>query len=177
MGSLALAAKMFWRTWRDAAFAQRAEELLERPEPPPADVAPLAIPTPAPTVATGQRSDAISLLAVLQREARLVDFLKEDISAYTNDQVGAAVRDVHRDAAAALERLFSLRPAVAQAEGASIAVPAAPDPSRMALIGNAGAAARGTVRHAGWEATHVQLPQWTGAAASARVIAPTEIEV
>ena len=56
------------------------------------------------------RSDAINLLAALQREARFVDFIKEPIAGYSDAQIGAAVRDVHRDCGALLERLFGLKP-------------------------------------------------------------------
>ena len=116
---------------------------------------------------------------MLQREARLVDFLKEDISAYANEQIGAAVRDVHRDAAGVLERLFSLQPVMSQPEGASVEVPAGSDAARVRLVGNVSGNPpfRGTLRHAGWEATKVQLPEWSGSAASARVVAPAEVEL
>ena len=44
-------------------------------------------------------------LAILQRDSRLIDFLQEDIAAYSDDQIGAAVREIHdqsRDADRAL---------------------------------------------------------------------------
>jgi len=36
----------------------------------------------------------VQILSVLQRDARLVDFLMEDLSGDADEQVGAAVRDV-----------------------------------------------------------------------------------
>jgi hypothetical protein len=139
----------------------------------PATVA-AAVPPAAPV-----RSEAVTLLAVLQREARLVDFLKEDIAAYADAQVGAAARDVHRDAAAALERLFALRPVAAEGEGADVPIPASLDAARMRLVGNVAATppAKGRLQHAGWQATKVELPQYTGNADAARVVAPAEVEV
>ena len=177
MARFGTAFRAFWRALRDGAFAERAGQLLEDkaalPAPAaPAVVAPVAPPAPA-------RSEALNLLALLQREARLVDFLKENIAAYSNDQIGAAVRDVHRDASAVLERVFSLRPVMTEAEGASVQVAAGADAARVRLVGNVTGQPpyRGALRHAGWEATKVELPQWTGSEASARVVAPAEVEL
>jgi Domain of unknown function (DUF2760) len=176
MARLGTAFRAFWRALRDKAFAEQARQLLESkalPSPSaPAVVAPVAPPRPA-------RSEALNLLALLQREARLVDFLKENIAGYSNDQIGAAVRDVHRDASAVLERVFSLRPVMTEAEGGTVQVPAGADAGRVRLVGNVTGQApyRGALRHAGWEATKVELPQWSGSDASARVVAPAEVEL
>ena len=75
---------------------------------------PATPPAPKPP----ERSEAITLLATLQREARFVDFIQESLAAYSDAQIGAAVRDVHRDCAAVLKRLFELRPAVRDDAGA-----------------------------------------------------------
>ena len=61
---------------------------------------PAAAPKPQASAADG----AIQVLGILQRDSRLVDFLMEDISAYTDDQVGAAIRDVQVQAKQSLER-------------------------------------------------------------------------
>ncbi len=54
---------------------------------------------------------------MLQREARLVDFLMEDISGYADDQVGAAVRDVQTQAQESLTRYLRLEPVIDGVEG------------------------------------------------------------
>ena len=56
------------------------------------------------------------MLATLQREARFVDFVKESLEGYADAQIGAVARDVHRDCGAVLERLFALRPVLADQE-------------------------------------------------------------
>ena len=173
MGRLGTAVKLFFKALGDQEFAARA---LAGPTP----AAKVSAPTPARSesaiLAAPSRSEAVTLLSVLQREARLVDFLKENIAAYSDAQVGAAVRDVHRDAAAALERMFAPRPVMAEAEGSAVQVPA--DAARVRLIGNVTAQPpqRGTLRHGGWEATKIELPQWSGAQAAAKLIAPAEVE-
>ena len=55
------------------------------------------------------RSEAITLLATLQREARFVDFIKEPLDGYSDAQIGAAARDVHRDCGKVLDRLFAIQ--------------------------------------------------------------------
>ena len=53
--------------------------------------APITTPQEQPKVSDG----ALQMLQLLQRDSRLVDFLMEDISSYTDDQIGAAVRTLH----------------------------------------------------------------------------------
>ena len=140
------------------------------PEPQPA-------PPPKPEPKRPAGEDALVLLAALQREARLIDFLKEDLTGYDDAQVGAAVRDVHRDAAAVLDRLFAPGPAVDAEEGSRVD-PATLPSGRVKTTGSVGGGA-GTLVHPGWAATKVDLPARTGPPdeAAARVLAPAEVEV
>jgi hypothetical protein len=132
--------------------------------------------TPAPKPA---RSEAITLLATLQREARFVDFIQESLAGYTDAQIGAVARDVHRDCGTALKRLFDLRPAVGDEEGTEVVVPTGFDPARWRLTGKVAGEPpfRGRLVHPGWEATQCELPTWSGSAAAARIVAPGEVEV
>jgi hypothetical protein len=172
MGRLGLSFKAFFRILGDGAFAERVRALAEGRTVTPA-------PETAKAVTPAARSEALTLLAVLQREARLVDFLQENISGYSNEQIGAAVRDVHRDAAGALSRMFALQPVMTESEGASVEVPSGSDAARVRLVGNVSGNPpyRGTLRHAGWEATKAQLPEWAGSPTTARVVAPAEVEL
>ena len=141
---------------------------LEKPAPTPPK--PAAPPKPA-------RSEALTLLETLQREARLIDFLNEDIAAYQDAQVGAAARDVHRDAGKAIERLFALKPVLEQEEGSSVAL-GGDQAGRVRLVGNVReGATSGTLMHHGWVATKVELPTWSGPKDAERVVAPAEVEV
>ena len=147
---------------------------------PRAASAPAAKPAPPPEPPEPKRpsgEDALILLATFQREARLVDFLKEDLSGYDDAQVGAAVRDVHRDAAAVLDRLFAPAPAVDAEEGTRVD-PATLPAGRVTTTGKVGGGA-GVLVHPGWAATKVDLPARTGPAddAAVRVLAPAEVEV
>ena len=132
-------------------------------------------PPPAPEPV---RNDAVTLLATLQREARLIDFLQEDITAYDDAQVGAAVRDIHRESNKVLDRLFGLKPVVDQEDGTQVDVPKNPA-GRFQVVGQVGddRPGRGTLVHPGWQASKCELPTWSGSEKAAMVVAPAEVEV
>lgn len=177
---LFLAMRAFWVVLFGGAAAGRvksalAQPALPAPEPAKAAAATVRIEKPKPP----SRSEAITLLAALQREARFVDLVQESLDAYTDAQVGAAARDVLRDCRKVLERLFALKPVVDQEEGAAIEVSAACDAARFRLAGNVVGQPpfRGRLVHPGWEAARCELPAWSGSETSARVVAPAEVEL
>jgi len=184
---LRLASKAFFRALRDRTFAAQVDRLLQGHALPLSTAeSPLADRQHADTGARAltrrdapTRSDALTLLATLQREARLVDFLMEDLASYDDAQIGAAVRDVHRDCAAALERMFALRPLRSQEEGAHVEIPAGYNSLQVKLTGNVTGQLplQGTLMHHGWQAMQCELPAWSGQEEAARVIAPAEVEV
>lgn len=180
MGRLVLATKVFFRLLFDAALAERVKQVVTTE---PAEAPPEPAPAPAPKIEKAPapkrpaRSEALTLLATLQREGRFVDFLKEELTGYSDAQIGAVARDVHRDCGAAVERLFALRPVLTDAEGAEVHIP--DDAGRFRLTGNVTAQAqrRGRLVHHGWEATKCEVPTWTGSEESARIVAPAEVEL
>lgn len=120
---------------------------------------------------------ALRILGLLQREGRLLDFLMEDISAFPDEQVGAAVRDLHRHCAAALRRYVRLAPVIDGVEGTYMRLGVA-DETEVKLLGNVPVGARpegGILRHKGWRATRIELPP--PAAGDPSLLAPAEIEV
>lgn len=128
--------------------------------------------TPAPKPQSGPSDGAVQILSILQRDARLIDFLMEDISAYSDEQVGAAVRDVQQQARKSMERYLQLAPVIDGVEGTYTKA----DVADIKLIGNVpanGKAPGGMLRHKGWRAAKVELPS----AAPGNVLAPAEIEV
>jgi hypothetical protein len=151
--------------------------LAERPQPAKVEAKPAPAPKPPPAKPT--RSEAVTLLATLQREARFVDFVKEPLDAYTDAQIGAAARDVHRDCGKVVERLFALRPVLDQEEGSPVEVAAGFDAGRFRLTGNVAGQPpfRGRLVHHGWEATACQLPAGSGTEKAGRIVAPVEVEL
>ncbi len=154
------------------ATATAPEKQAAQTETPPTRVAQSA------KAAGPARSDAITLLATLQREARFVDLVQESLSEYSDAQVGAAARDVLRDCRAVIERFFDLQPVVDQPEGTPVEIPAGKAAGRYRLIGTdqAAVSGRGAVVHHGWEAKKCQLPQWSGSKELSLIVAPAELE-
>ena len=144
-----------------------------------AAVAAPATPAPPPGGLRQPAPDdrATQLLALLQRDARLLDFLLEDLGTYGDAQVGAAVRDVHAGCRGVLTRYLSIAPVVAEEEGEAVTVDRGADPARIKVVGNVavGPPYRGVVRHRGWEVTHMNLPPVPSSGRS--ILAPAEIEV
>src|SRR5579884_3894111 len=137
---------------------------------------PAAPPAPAPTPPPPETA-ALALLAALQEEGRLVDFLTEDIAPYSDAQVGTAVRDIQAKCRKALESCVKLEPILRGAEDDPVTIEAGFDPAAVRLTGNVtgGPPFRGVLRHAGWRATAVTLAARPGH--DAHVIAPAEVEL
>ena len=125
------------------------------------------------------RSEAISLLAALQRDARFLDLVMESLDGYDDAQIGAAARDVLSGSRGVIERVFAPAPQSVTDEGDPLNVPQGYDPAEIKLVGNVSGEPpfQGTVVHAGWKATKCNLPSWQGSPAAAMVIAPVEVEV
>jgi hypothetical protein len=134
--------------------------------PPPA---PAAGPSPEP---------AIQILAALQRQGRLVDFLQEEIGSYDDGQIGAAVRNIHSGCRAVLQEHMDIRPIFQEPEGSSVNVPAGFDAKAIRLTGNVTGDPpfRGTLRHRGWQAGRVRLPQSSDEKRT-WILAPAEVEI
>jgi len=177
---LILAIRVFFAALFSAAAAKRVKAALESSSLPAADQKPEEVKPPRPeTPKKPARSEAITLLAALQREARFVDLTQEALDEYSDEQVGAAARDVLRDCRNVLDRMFKLNPMLAEEEGADVEVPAGFDTGRFRLTGNVAGQPpfRGSLVHHGWEAAKCEIPQWTGSDQAARVVAPAEVEL
>src|SRR5690348_15718161 len=139
-------------------------------------------PTTTPATPGGAVMDdvdrAVQMIALLQRDGRLIDFLMEDLASYADAQIGAAVRDVHDACRRALDRYITLEPILDGREGEPATLTDRIDPAAIHLVGNVTGQPpfRGTLLHRGWRASRVDLPA-LAAAGSRRVVAQAEIEV
>jgi hypothetical protein len=139
---------------------------------------PAAKPAAKPAPQANPSDGALQILGLLQRDSRLIDFLMEDISSYSDDQVGAAVRNLHDQCRDSLNRYLRLAPVIDAVEG-SFTKLETNDPATVKLLGNvpvSGKAPGGILRHKGWRAEKIDLPP-TPPARSVTVIAPAEVEV
>jgi hypothetical protein len=121
---------------------------------------------------------AVQMLALLQRDGRLVDFLAEDISVYPDVHLGAAVRTIHESCRQVLDRYVKLEPILNSAEDQPVTVQPGFDPAAIKLIGNVAGEppVRGVLRHKGWRVKEVNLPPLPQSAGR-MVVAPAEVEL
>ena len=141
-------------------------------------VKPAPVPPPPPKPEIKPEDGALQLLGILQRDARILDFFMEDIGPYSDEQVGAAARDVHTHTRDILVRHFAPAPVIDAVEG-SVANPPDGNAALVKYIGNVPATGKppaGVLRHRGWRATAATLPQ-LNSRQDLVVLAPAEIEV
>lgn len=134
--------------------------------------------TTAPTPPPAPHTAALQLLGLLQREARFIDFVEEDIAAYSDAEIGAAGRVVHEGCRKVLREHFEIAPVRSEAEGSRITLPAGFDATTVRLTGNVVGKApfTGTLGHRGWRVTGSELPQ-LAPSHNAAVIAQAEVEL
>jgi Domain of unknown function (DUF2760) len=163
-----LAFVCFFRVIFDPAFAARVAAA--RREPPPGR---------EPLGSKGARPDGtLHLIALLQREGRLLDFCEEEIGKYSDAEVGAAARTVHDGCRKVLRDVLPLEPVRVEPEGAQVQVPTGFDPGAVRLTGNVVGHPpfTGTLRHHGWKVRDVRLPA-PPAGQDATLLAPAEVEL
>ena len=157
------------------------------PQPAPAPVtvtAPEPAPAPAPAAAlapqlrTAPHEAALQLLGLLQRDARFIDFIEEDVKAYSDADIGAAARVVHEGCRKVLREHFSIQPLRAENEGSRITLPEGFDAAAVRVTGNVVGKApfTGTLSHRGWRVTDTRLPQ-LAAGHDAAIVAQAEVEL
>jgi Domain of unknown function (DUF2760) len=121
---------------------------------------------------------ALRLLAQLQQEGRLVDFLEEDLTPYSDAQIGSAVRTIHSGCRAVLKERLELAPILPGAEGATVTVEPGFDPAAVRVTGNVRGEPpyQGVLRHPGWRSAAFRMPEATGDRDHS-ILAPAEVEV
>lgn len=122
---------------------------------------------------------AVQLLALLQRDGRLVDFFSEEIEPYQDAQIGAAVRELHANCRQALAQYVTLEPVLDGEEDRPVTVEEGFDPASVKLVGNVTGRPplRGLLRHRGWRVSKIDLPSLPPEGSARRVVAPAEVEL
>ena len=121
------------------------------------------------------RSDALTLLAVMQKESRILDLIFDDLDGYSDEQIGGASRQVLRDLRDCLDSHVKIESLIDEKEGDVVQIPDAASPIRWKVLGDA-SAQTGTLTHAGYVARKISLPEWTGTEENASIIAPAEVD-
>jgi len=120
----------------------------------------------------------VVLLSLLQGEGRFVDFVQQDIAAFSDSDVGSVARVVHAGCRKVLRAHLQIEPIRGEPEGQPVTLEPGFDPSRIKLTGNVAGKGRvqGVLRHRGWQAADVHLPTLVDRGAS-RVLCPAEVEM
>ncbi|KJR42240.1 hypothetical protein MCHI_001860 [Candidatus Magnetoovum chiemensis] len=121
---------------------------------------------------------AVQILSILQKKGRFIDFIHEDLSAYSDQQIGQAVRNIHQGCKDAIVEYIHIEPVMEQKEGQEVVIQEGFDPSAVALTGNVSGNPpfTGTLRHCGWKVTATELPQLSQSRDKS-IIEPAEIEI
>ena len=183
-GRLSLAVGTFFSLLGDRELAARVRSAREAPSSAPAPTAapqPKPQPQPQPVVRTLKEATpdaALQLLGLLQREARFIDFIEEDVVGYSDTDIGAAARLVHDGCRRVLREHFTIRPVRDEAEGSRVTVPDGFDATSIRLTGNVVGKPpfSGSISHRGWRVADVRLPK-LAESHDASVIAPAEVEL
>ncbi|MGO4331739.1 DUF2760 domain-containing protein [Cupriavidus sp. 2TAF22] len=187
LGRISLAVGTFFTILGDGKFASGVQRLRDgegfAPAAPAPVSAPVATPAPAPQAAAPALKEAspaaaLQLLGLLQRDARFIDFIEEDIAGYTDTEIGAAARLVHDGCRAVLREHFTIRPVREEAEGSRVTLADGFDATAIRLTGNVVGSApfNGSISHRGWRVAEVRLPR-LAERHDATVIAPAEVEL
>jgi hypothetical protein len=151
------------RFMTDAKFQEAVAKALEPPKPPEP-------PRPSP--------EPILLLALLQREGRLVDFLLENVDGADNETLGAGVRSIHQACQKVLKEHLVLEPVLKGEERSVVEVPTGFDPSAIRLTGNVTGQPpfKGTLEHHGWRVAKININK-PPPGQDAFVVQPAEVEL
>jgi hypothetical protein len=190
LGRISLAVGTFFSILGDGEFAARVQRLRSGapvPATPAPVAAPVAAPAPAPAPAPQPAAPvlkqaspdaALQLLGLLQRDARFIDFIEEDVAGYSDADIGAAARVVHGGCRTVLREHFTIRPVREEAEGSRVTLPEGFDATAVRLTGNVVGKApfTGSLSHRSWRVDEVRLPK-LAASHDASVIAAAEVEL
>ncbi len=163
----------FWRALGNPAFCREVAPLLREPPEKPADqLKPIEVP------AERLHASGLLVFSMLQREGRLIDFLQEEVAAYSDADVGAAARVVHAGCRKVLQQALALEPVLKDSEGAAVTVPTGFDAQQIRVTGNVAGNPpfHGALKHHGWVTTAVRLPA-ISESLDPRVLAPAEVEL
>ena len=171
---LALSFAAFFRVLFDARYAGRVQRIAAGDSSPGVTKPEV----PAVKLHIAPTESALQLLGLFQREGRLIDFLQEEVTSYSDAEIGAAARVLHDSLKKALLEHVTLARVRNETEGARVSVPKGFSASELRLVGNVVGEApfSGTLNHAGWRATRIELPKLSEGH-DVHVLAPAEVEL
>lgn len=132
----------------------------------------------SPTLVASKPDSAMQVLGLLQQEARFVDFLKEDLTGFSDQEIGAVARVVHEGGKKMLDQYFALEPVRSEEEESRVTLQPGFNSSENRITGNVvgNPPFNGVLVHRGWKVVKVDLPKIADGH-DTRVIAPAEVEL
>ena len=117
-------------------------------------------------------------IMLLQKHARLIDFIYENIDDYSDEEIGAGARVVHQGCQKVFKEYIKIEPLHAQQEDSLVTLEEGFNTKEVKLTGNISGTPpfKGKLIHRGWKITQINLPQSTDTQSSL-IVAPTEIEL
>ncbi|PCJ18656.1 MAG: hypothetical protein COB04_07010 [Gammaproteobacteria bacterium] len=121
---------------------------------------------------------ALQVLGLLQQEARLIDFLQEEVQHFSDAEVGAAARVVHEGAKKVLTDNFLIEPIRSEDEESHVTLDEGFNTAEVRLSGNVVGKPpfTGLLIHRGWKVSEVKLPKVIDGH-DLTIIAPAEVEL
>ncbi len=149
-----------------------------KPEP----VKSAALPPQSAAATPNTDAAVVTFVGLLQEKGRLIDFLMDDVTGYSDAQVGAAARVVHQGCQAVMREHLTIEPIAQESEGATVTLPAGYATGDFRLSGNVTGEPpyEGTLVHQGWKVSQVRLPRLVGLDEDGETlphIAPAQVEL
>ena len=135
--------------------------------------------TPKPAQLKEATPDAaLQLLTLLQQDARFIDFIQEDLTGYSDADIGAAARVVHEGSKKTLNNYFTFEAVRSEEEESRITLAEGFNAAEVRLTGNVvgDAPFTGTLVHKGWKVTDVKLPK-LAEGHDTSIVASAEVEL
>ena len=122
---------------------------------------------------------AIQMLAELQKEGRLIDFLEEDLSQYEDEEIGSSVRTIHEGCKKVMDQCLKKEKIIDQEEESSVRVNGDYDVHELKLSGRVSDKfpLKGVLVHPGWKVTSFKLKERSSNSSAQQVLAPAEVEI
>ena len=135
--------------------------------------------TPKPVQLKEVTADAaLQLLTLLQQDARFIDFIQEDLTGYSDADIGAAARVVHEGSKKTLNNYFTLESIRSEDEESKVTLPTGFNAAEVRLTGNVVGEApfTGILVHKGWKVTDIKLPK-LAEGHDTSIVAAAEVEL
>lgn len=161
-----------------AASKPQVQPATENSQKPIPEQVQVAVAKPVSNLKEASPDAALQLLGLLQQEARFVDFIEEDVTSFSDSDIGAAARIVHEGCSKVLHKHFDFAPIRREQENSRVTIKSGFDPTEIRLTGNIVGKPpfTGNLVHRGWQVSAIRLPKLTDDH-NVNVVASAEVEL